>query len=408
MKVAHFCTTDFGGAYKAAARINEAMRLCGADSDLFVRTKIHEDSDCRCIIDTPVKSLVSKSKNLLNLMLSENEIISDVFGTDITKLDAVRQADAVILHWVNSFVSYDTVKKLADSKKRIIWVMHDMWPYTGGCHSDFDCRRYEEGCGNCPMLKKGGDNDISRRNFLKKCDMFKDSGIIIVSPSHWNLECAKKSRVTEGLKKYVIHNPLDTSIFCPKYERGKGQAKKRILFGAMGQSVHKWEGIGIIREAIGMLPDDLKGDIELVVFGNNKDPDLSDMGIEVKSLGYIHGDEELARLYALADVFVSPSVADNYPNTLLEAICCGTPCVCFDIGGMPDLVKTGQTGYLAKAKDAADMSEGIRYVLTGSLKEKLSNPATNPNLDANSYQTIGSLYIHLCESGDVSTDSLKI
>ncbi len=407
MKVAHFCTTDFGGAYKAASRINEAMRFCGADSNLFVRTKVHEDSACSAVIDTPVKSLVSKSKNLLNLMLSENEIISDVFGTDITKLDAVRQADAVILHWVNSFVSYSTVKKLAETGKRIIWVMHDMWPYTGGCHYDYGCGRYTKGCGSCPMLKACGDNDISRRNFLKKIDMFKDSGIIILSPSNWNMRCAEKSEITRDLQKCVIFNPVDLSVFYPKYGKEKGQEKKRILFGAMGQSVHKWEGMRILKEALDLLPDDLKKDSELVVFGNNNDLDLSDMGIEVKALGYIHGDEELAGLYASADVFVSPSVADNYPNTLLEAICCGTPCVCFDIGGMPDLVKNGQTGYLAKPKDAADMSEGIRYVLTGSLKEKLSNPDTNPNLTANSYQTIGSRYIRLCESGDVSTDSLK-
>ena len=139
MKAVHFCTTDFGGAYKAALRINEAMNLCGADSRLYVRTKFNSGSTCEEVIDTPLKSLVSKSKNVLNLMLSKGEVITDAFGTDITRLEAVKNADTVILHWVNSFVSCNTVKKLA-SMKPVIWVMHDMWPYTGGCHYDYGCR----------------------------------------------------------------------------------------------------------------------------------------------------------------------------------------------------------------------------------------------------------------------------
>ncbi len=405
MRAAHFSTSDFGGAYKAAARINEAMRSCGADSKIYVRTKKYNDTDCTEIIDTPLKSLLSKTKNFANLMLSKNEIICDLFGTDISRNAAVRDADVIILHWVNSFVSYSAVKKLAKTGKPVIWVMHDMWPYTGGCHYDYGCGRFAEGCGHCPRLGSDRKKDRSYFNFNKKKEMLEGSGIVIVSPSNWNKECSEMSGISAKNKKYVIYNPIDEDIYHPipditdiRKSMGFDPDRKLVIFGAMGQSVHKWEGVRMLKEAIDLLPSDIKNRLEFAVFGNTGKDSFSDMDMPVKALGYIHDEEEIARLYACADVFVSPSTADNYPNTLLEAICCGTPCVCFDRGGMGDLVKTGSTGYLAKAEDTADMSKGIEYVLKGDLKQRLSDPDKNPNLKENSYESIGRQYLELCSS----------
>ena len=395
MKTVHFCTTDSGGAFKAASRINEAMNSCGADSKLYVRTKYHPGSPCREVIDTPVKSFISKSKNVLNLALSKGEIITDAFGTDITELKAVKQADVVILHWVNSFVSYNTVNKLA-SMKPVIWVMHDMWPYTGGCHCDYGCGGYKRGCGCCPQIKSTYNRDISYLNFRKKRNSFDGSGVFLVSPSNWNLECAKKSAVTSRLDGCVIHNPINTGIFNPgRFGRNKS-GKKRILFGAMGDSVHKWEGIRMIKKALEGLSGPLRDETELIIFGNGPDLDLSGFPVKTKSFGFIDKEEKLASLYSACDLFISPSTADNYPNTLLEAVCCGTPCVCFDIGGMGDIVVTGQTGYLARPMDTADLCRGIEYVLQSDLKSVLSDPARNRLLYENSYQNIGSEYIKLC------------
>ncbi len=394
MKAVHFCTTDFGGAFKAASRINEAMNLCGADSGLYVRSKYHAGSSCTEVINTPVKSFISKSKNVVNLMLSKGEVITDAFGTDVTGLEAVKRADVVILHWVNSFVSYDTVKKLA-SMKPVIWVMHDMWPYTGGCHYDYGCGGFLKCCGNCPQIRSRNNKDISYLNFRKKRNMFNGSGVFLVSPSTWNLECAKKSAVTSGLEGCVIHNPLDTEIFKPRCFDNK-KRKKRILFGAMGDSVHKWEGIRMIKKALEGLSGPLRDETELIIFGNGPDLDLSGFPVKTKSFGFIDKEEKLASLYSACDLFISPSTADNYPNTLLEAVCCGTPCVCFDIGGMGDIVVTGQTGYLARPMDTADLCRGIEYVLQSDLKSVLSDPARNRLLYENSYQNIGSEYIKLC------------
>ncbi|MBR1875795.1 MAG: glycosyltransferase [Lachnospiraceae bacterium] len=404
MKTVHFCTTDSGGAFKAAYRINEAMKECGVDSRLCVRTRYHEYTGCEEVIDTPLKSLFSKAGNLGNLLLSKGEIITDAIGTDVSRLSSVKEADAVILHWVNSFISYSGVKSLCKTGKPVIWVMHDMWPYTGGCHYGYGCERYENGCGQCPIAGSKRRNDISSVNFRIKKKMFSMPNLTIVSPSRWNIECAKKSAVMTGLEKYVINNPIDKKIYHPgtnvsklKRKLGLPEDKKIILFGAMGDSVHKWEGIRMIKEALEILPLSLRRELMLIVFGNGKGLDLTDFPADTRGLGFINGDRHLASLYAMADVFVSPSVADNYPNTLLEAICCGTPCVCFDIGGMGELVQTGKTGYLAKPKDVRDMSEGIAFVLESDLKARLSDPESNLFLTDNSYESIGMQYKKLCE-----------
>jgi len=403
MKTVHFCTTDSGGAFKAASRINEAMKRCGADSGLYVRTKFHQSSACSEVIDTSLKSFVSKSKNALNLMLSKGEVITDAFGTDISRLDCVKEADAVFLHWVNSFVSYGTVKKLAALKKPVFWVIHDMWLYTGGCHYDYGCGGYLSGCGNCPQIKSTKTEDISYKNFRKKRLMLKESGIVIVSPSIWDLECAKKSFVCEGLEGRVINNPIDTALFRPSSEgkklRGKlgiGPDDKVILFGAMGDSVHKWEGMNMIKEAILRLPDELRQKTVLLIFGNGPEIDISSFPVKTRALGFISDEKILASLYDAADAFVSPSLADNYPNTLLEAVCCGTPCVCFDTGGMGEIVIREKTGYTARPGDTEDMSRGIELVLKSDLKKKLSDPAFNDFIKNNNYDNIGRKYIELC------------
>ena len=77
----------------------------------------------------------------------------------------------------------------------------------------------------------------------------------------------------------------------------------------------------------------------------------------------ICNEEQMAAMYAAADVFVTPSLQDNLPNTIVEAMSCGTPCVGFNIGGIPEMIHHQQDGYVARYCDTHDLAAGIRYVL---------------------------------------------
>ena len=147
MKVLHLATIDLGGAYKAAVRISESMQKCGVDSEILIRTKVHDDTQAMVIFKNPVQKFVSKAKNVVNLTLSQKDIISDYLGTDVSAHPMVKDTDVLVLHWVNSFLSYRSVEKLLATGKTVIWVMHDMWTFTGGCHYDGYCGGYAHDCG---------------------------------------------------------------------------------------------------------------------------------------------------------------------------------------------------------------------------------------------------------------------
>ncbi len=126
MKVVHLATTDLGGSYKAVERIHRALCMHGVESMVLLRTKYHADSIGIQVINTPLKSLVSKAKNVGNLLLSKGGVISDYFGTDMSKHPDVREADVIILHWVNSFNGYRDGEKPLSLGEAITWVPHDI------------------------------------------------------------------------------------------------------------------------------------------------------------------------------------------------------------------------------------------------------------------------------------------
>ncbi|MCM1236227.1 MAG: hypothetical protein NC489_39610 [Ruminococcus flavefaciens] len=182
-------TTDFGGAFKAVQRIQDCMELYHVQSDILVRSQSFKTNTIE-VMNTPIRRLISKSRNLLNLLLSHGEVVTDLFGADLSGHSKVKEADVIILHWVNSFISGKSIRKLTRLHKPIIWVMHDMWVFTGGCHCDRYCGRYEEGCGCCPFLGGRLKKDISYWNLRYKKRVLDHADIKFVAISKWEEKCA--------------------------------------------------------------------------------------------------------------------------------------------------------------------------------------------------------------------------
>jgi glycosyltransferase involved in cell wall biosynthesis len=106
-----------------------------------------------------------------------------------------------------------------------------------------------------------------------------------------------------------------------------------------------------------------KDTAELLVFGESEPACVPPFGMKARYFGRLHDDISLVLLYAAADVFVAPSMQDNLSNTVMEAMACGTPCVAFHQGGMPDLIEHGRAGYLARPYEPDDLAAGIEGVL---------------------------------------------
>ena len=394
MKVLHITTIDTGGAYKAAYRLHESMQLCGLDSTILVRTKLNPMSKVQEAFADHVGAFVSKGKNVINMLLAKGGIAYDKFGTDLSKHLLVKEASVLVLHWINSFLSYRDIEKLGQLGKPIIWVMHDMWLFTGGCHVDGYCGKYEEGCGNCPLIPGKRESDLSHRNFLKKIELMKKLDVTVIGPSEWIVEQACKSDILHRKRIIHISNALDMNLFSNVSDReelrrkyGFRQDQRVILFGAADSGTeNENKGFRFLRDAFRYL--DISQYI-LLIFGNTgQDLGLPD-GLEVIKAGFIAEEKKMVELYNVADVLVNPSSQESFGYTVCEAMACGTPAVGFPIGGIKEQIVHKESGYLAKYHDSEDLAVGIRFCVEH--REELGQNARQ-SVWKFSYERIGSTY----------------
>lgn len=396
MKIVHIATTDFGGAYKAVERIQGCMRTYGLDSEILVRSRFF-DTDTIEVIDTPLKRLISKGKNFCNLLLSHDEVITDLFGADITKHPKVHEADIIILHWVNSFISATSIRRLKRLQKPIIWVMHDMWPFTGGCHYDAYCERYMNECGQCPFIKHKRKRDISFWNLQNKHKLYSDVNISFVAISMWEMQCARASKPLQSKSISWISNPVNTDVFRPLdrnaiRDRLDIAEKKIILFGADKALENKTKGFRYLLEALQYIDGT---QYAAVCFGQAPEGDrVSLPNMDLIYLGNIRDESILVQWYNAADVFVAPSLQEAFGYTVCEALSCGTPVTAFAVGGMLDQIEHQRNGYLAKLYDSQDLAEGIVYCVGN--RERLGHAARERVVSNNSYRVISEQYYQLC------------
>ncbi|MBE9046129.1 glycosyltransferase family 4 protein [Pleurocapsales cyanobacterium LEGE 10410] len=278
--------------------------------------------------------------------------------------------DIINLHWINS--GYLKVESIAKLNKPIVWTLHDMWAFTGGCHYSQNCDRYTHSCGRCPILKSDRDWDLSRWLWQRKAKAWQNLDLTIVTPSRWLAECAAASSLLRDATIEVIPNGLDTQRYKPWGQKlareiiGLPSDKQIVLFGAVSATSNARKGYSLLLPALQKLKGDRTRQMELVIFGASQPEDAPDFGIATRYLGKFNDDISIALLYSAADVFVAPSIQDNLPNTVLEALACGTPCVAFNVGGMPDMIDHQQNGYLATAYDPEDLAYGILWLIEDS------------------------------------------
>ena len=277
------------------------------------------------------------------------------------------------LHWIGG--GYFPIETIAKFEKPIVWTLHDMWAFTGGCHYSGECDLYTKSCGACPQLCSNMEWDLSKWLWKRKARAWQHLNLTIVTPSQWLAKCASSSSLFRGSRIEVIPNGLDTKRYKPVDKQlaknliGLPLDKQIILFGAVSATSDTRKGFHLLMPALQKLSHSQRQDqIELVIFGSSQPSKIPDLGFKVHYLGKLNDDISLALLYAAADVFVAPSIQDNLPNTVMEALACGTPSVAFHIGGMPDMIEHQQNGYLAQPFELEDLAKGIVWILEDNLR----------------------------------------
>ena len=370
MKVLHLVAGELnGGAARGAYWLHQALRQIGVDSEILSNaTEAYGDDSVISLADSAfgrLKFAISKRIGRAPVRAYGNRqrrIFNTGFdGIDFTGHPAYSSADLVHLHWVNGLVSIRALRKV---KKPVIWTLRDMWPFTGGCHYALGCERYTGACGQCPQLESTRERDLSRL-VLRHKQKWLPQGISVIGISRWLSDCARKSELFREYKVATISNNVDTQSFSPLPKKearralGLDEAQNIVLVGAQDVASF-YKGFDLFLEALESLR---KENVHVVMFGRSNDSDLDSLGVQSTSLGYLSETDALRVAYSAADVFVAPSRMDAFGKTLVEAMSCRTPVVCFDATGPKDIVEHQVTGYRATPFNPQDLAHGIRWVL---------------------------------------------
>lgn len=364
-----------GGGAIAASRLMDALNHNGVKAKMLVRDKQTDSLTVARTGNILPKALERLSVLCRNGFSTKRMWQADIANTgiDIMSTDEYREADVIHLHWVcQGMLSLRTIERILKDGKKVVWTMHDEWPYLGVCHYRGDCR--QEDCLGCPILR----GSLPHNLLLRKRDLHLLGNITYVGCSQWITDEARKA--LPGRKVVHINNCIPHSIFHPIPQDEARRAlhlptEGRMVLFCSQKVTDERKGMSFLDEALTLLPD-----VNVVRIG--------------KGGRVIDNPAEMAMMYAAADVFVTPSLQDNLPNTIAEAMSCGTPCVAFGIGGIPEMIDHLATGYIARYKDSADLAEGIRYVLNNNMREAAMHYAVK----AYSETHVAQQYIKVYES----------
>ncbi|MFH1132789.1 MAG: glycosyltransferase family 4 protein [Pseudomonadota bacterium] len=380
MKVLHLNTSDTeGGAARLTNRIVEGLRRLGVDCSMLVNSKRSDDpavigptsvlekgvASFRHFIDLlPVRFYPHRMGNMFP------EWVPDRLARKVREIDP----DIIHLHWLlGGFLRIETLAKFG---RPIVWTMHDMWAITGGCAYTGDCKKYLEQCGACPQLGSSKERDLTHRVLKRKRRAWKDLDITLVTHGSWLVEAARHSALFSDSRIEMVVGGLDTDRYLPiekpiaRKILGLPLDKHLVLFGTLFFSEPN-KGFHLLQPALQkLLRSEWKKNIELVVFGASGTCQPLDLGTPCHFLGKLHDDHSLALAYSAADVFVAPSMQDVGPQTVAEAMACGTPCVGFNIGGLPDRIDHEKNGYLARPFEIDDFARGIAWTLENLERHK--------------------------------------
>jgi glycosyltransferase involved in cell wall biosynthesis len=420
MKITHISTTDqAGGAARAAYRLHRGLLELGCESRMLVQRKVSNDPTVTQF-SPPVdpgtrlrrsllRRLLAKRRRALESLPKGATFMSDdrsEHGADI--LNQLPGQDVLNLHWVAGCFDYRLFFRRVPSNLPIIWTLHDMNPFTGGCHYDGGCGKYLKACEACPQLNSTHSNDFSSQSWHRKEDAFRNMSeqcLYIVTPSNWLAHEVKKSSLLGKFPVSVIPNGLDTEAFQPRNKQFARQLfkipeKAKVILFLADAAEEKRKGLHVLLESLAGIES--KNDFYLLGLGRGLE--VRDLRIPYKNLGYIREDITLSLVYSAADIFVAPSLQDNLPNTIVEAIACGLPVVASSVGGCVDLVREGETGILVKAGDCTQLHNAMINLLQdpplrGTMSKACRQFAERQHslkIQASSYQE---LYHNLTERG---------
>lgn len=391
-----------GGAAVVCRRLLHALRAEGADARMLVAERLTDDPDI-ALIAPAWRRKAAFLADRLPVALANGARRDTLFkidaasaGIDITRHPWVREADVILINWINQGVlSLHDISRLLSAGKRIIWTMHDMWNFTGVCHHAGECQGYELNepgggrCGFCPLLgRHAGRHDLSLRVNDRKHALYSRGRIDFVAVSSWLARKAAESRLLHDRHVHVIPNafpiPDPALLDC----RISPEAPElHLIFGAarLDDPIKDFPMLIEVLRQLRQRHPDLAARTRLALYGAIKDTGLlSQIPISVDYHGLIRNPETIRDLYLRSHIVLSTSRWETLPGTLIEGQAYGCWPIAFDAGGQSDIIDTADpsdvidrsaqsdiidspaqsssieaTGTLLPRRDAVDMADAI-------------------------------------------------
>ncbi len=377
IRVVHLSSTEAtGGAALAARRLHSALNASGqAQSTMFVGLAQHPGAEVKEFHPVP---FLSRGMNrwLYRVGRRLGRRVTGLGGTPFSQewtsfgrlpLLQLPPADVYHLHWTADLLDFRMLLPLA-RRAAVFWTLHDMNPFTGGCHYDEDCGRFAAACGCCPRLASSDPADPSAGVLRRKKRILAaipDDGITVVCPSRWMASESRRSSVFGRFAAHVVPNGVDLETFRPvdrdavRARLGLEADARIVLFVAESLDDGR-KGYEELEKALAKLTGLPR--LRVLTLGNGDIRRMS--GPEFVHYGHLSDLVAIRDIYNAADLFVIPSLQDNFPNTMIEALACGTPVVGFATGGVADAVEHGGCGLLAPTGDTAELGAHMVRVLT--------------------------------------------
>ncbi len=412
MKIVQVSYSDsIGGAPRAAYRIHQAVSRLGVESVMHVIRANTDDwtvETSGSFLDRKIGALRTRAGEALartlrtsNKGLHSPAILPSHWPRRLSRSDA----EIIHLHWVEyEMMSVADIGKL---RAPVVWTLHDMWAFCGAEHYTEDFR-WRDGYlrQNRPADESGFD--LNRWTWQRKVKHWRRP-IHIVAPSQWMADCARQSATMHDWPIAVIPNAIDTDLWHPvekplarKILQLPGDRSLLLISAINGIDDHR-KGFDLLKAALDRLRGRIEG-LELVVLGQPEPKDIPDLAFPVHFTGRLKDDISMCLYYSAADAVIIPSRQDNLPNVGLEAQACGTPVISFRVGGLPDIVDQGTTGYLAQPFHTGDLARGIEWVLSGlEHRSKLGIQSRQAAVAKFSYPVVGKRYLDLYQS--ISSES---
>jgi glycosyltransferase involved in cell wall biosynthesis len=386
LNILSFSTSDIeGGSARSANRIHCRVRALGHTSRMLVGRKSGGDGDVE-VVHGP--SLAAKAADrLADRIISALALQYEYYPSTHRVLRHPWLAAANIVQLYNTHGGYLSQRIIPHLARRapIIWRLSDQWMFTGHCAYSGPCERWRSGCGQCPDLETYAPLPFDTTALLwrQKKALYARSDIAVVAPSRWIYNLARQSPLLAGKPLHLIRNGVDRTLFSPTprvqalAQLGLPPDTRLILFAAHVLDDNPRKGAPLLLEALRRLPPQGR-EVQVGLAGVGGEKMAAQVALPSHLFGFTHDSARMALIYSAASLLVAPSVVENLPNTVLEAMACGCPVVACDAGGIADAVRHMQTGYLARAEDADDIAAGIAAVTADTeLQHRLSANAFN-------------------------------